>query len=250
MALRILFLIHRVKKARHFDRVLAALAQRGHTVIMAAEQKPRSKPIALPKFAALANRRLEKRGETRTDRARGRVRYLAATSGAMQRRSCGALGTTPAFSIPSTSSRRSFDCGPQRTRHPAGQDFLEKHAWIRNQPGVVRQALAVAEDAIPSEKTFEDFITGHKPDLVLVTPLVNYGMYQTDYVKSAHRLGLPVGYLPFSWDNLTNRGLIVCTPTACWCGTTSRNRRPLTCTACRQIASRSPAPRALTISSR
>jgi hypothetical protein len=41
-----------------------------------------------------------------------------------------------------------------------------------------------------------------------VTPLVDFGSYQTDYVKSAHRLGIPVGFLPFSWDNLTNRGLI------------------------------------------
>jgi hypothetical protein len=43
---------------------------------------------------------------------------------------------------------------------------------------------------------------------VLVTPLVDFGSYQTDYIKSAHRIGVPVGFLPFSWDNLTNRGLI------------------------------------------
>jgi hypothetical protein len=40
------------------------------------------------------------------------------------------------------------------------------------------------------------------------TPLVDYGSYQTDYVKSAHRVGVPVVFAPFSWDNLTNRGLI------------------------------------------
>jgi len=37
---------------------------------------------------------------------------------------------------------------------------------------------------------------------------VDYGSYQTDYVKSAHRVGVPVVFAPFSWDNLTNRGLI------------------------------------------
>ena len=41
-----------------------------------------------------------------------------------------------------------------------------------------------------------------------MTPLVDYGSYQTDYVKSAHRVGVPVVFAPFSWDNLTNRGLI------------------------------------------
>ncbi len=43
---------------------------------------------------------------------------------------------------------------------------------------------------------------------MLITPLVDYGSYQTDYVKSAHRLGVPVVFPPFSWDNLTNRGLV------------------------------------------
>lgn len=41
---------------------------------------------------------------------------------------------------------------------------------------------------------------------------MDFGSYQTDYVKSAHALGLPVAFLPFSWDNLTNRGLIRVSP--------------------------------------
>ena len=45
-----------------------------------------------------------------------------------------------------------------------------------------------------------------------MTPLVDFGSYQTDYVKSAHRLGVPVGFVPFSWDNLTNRGLVRVAP--------------------------------------
>ena len=71
-----------------------------------------------------------------------------------------------------------------------------------------RGRLALAEDAIPSERLFDLFIAYERPDLVLVTPLVDYGSYQTDYVKSAHRVGVPVVFAPFSWDNLTNRGLI------------------------------------------
>jgi hypothetical protein len=38
--------------------------------------------------------------------------------------------------------------------------------------------------------------------------LIDFGSYQTDYVKSAHRLGIPIAFLAFSWDNLTNRGLV------------------------------------------
>jgi len=38
--------------------------------------------------------------------------------------------------------------------------------------------------------------------------LVAFRSYQTEYVKCGHRLGVPVLYLLFSWDNLTNRGSI------------------------------------------
>ncbi len=78
----------------------------------------------------------------------------------------------------------------------------------RGTAGSSQRALALAEDAIPSERLFDLFIQYERPDLVLVTPLVDYGSYQTDYVKSAHRVGVPVVFAPFSWDNLTNRGLI------------------------------------------
>jgi hypothetical protein len=44
--------------------------------------------------------------------------------------------------------------------------------------------------------------------VILITPLIDFGSYQTDYVKSAHSLGIPIAFLPFSWDNLTNRGLV------------------------------------------
>jgi hypothetical protein len=70
----------------------------------------------------------------------------------------------------------------------------------------------MAETLVPSERYYELFIRSHAPDVVLVTPLVDFGSYQTDYVKSAHRLGIPVGFLPFSWDNLTNRGLVRVAP--------------------------------------
>src|SRR5688572_1779266 len=83
---------------------------------------------------------------------------------------------------------------------------------LRRRWTLVRGALELAEDLVPSEQYFELFIRSHAPDAVLVTPLVDFGSYQTDYVKGAHRLGIPVGFVPFSWDNLTNRGLVRVAP--------------------------------------
>ena len=46
------------------------------------------------------------------------------------------------------------------------------------------------------------------PDVLLVTHLAELGSSQSDYVRAAARLGVHTGYPVFSWDNLTNKGLV------------------------------------------
>lgn len=207
--MRILFFVHRVKKTRHFDNVFAALAERGHTVILAAEQKERSKPILLPKSAIEVNRRLARDARGRA----GRIELAACPV----RRGDEWAAVAPRFRGARDYARfldpRFRQSAKFRSRAatnaPSGwPEYLDERGWIRRHPRLLARTLALGEDAIPSDGVFEDFLRREKVDLVLVTPLVNYGSYQTDYIKSAHRLGLPAGFLPFSWDNLTNRGLI------------------------------------------
>lgn len=207
--MRILFFVHRVKKTRHFDGVFAGLAERGHTVILAAAQKARSKPILLPKSAIEVNRLAARDARGRAGRielaacpVRRGDRWAAAAPRFRGARDY-ARFLDPRFrQSPKLRSRAAVNA-------PAGwPEYVEQRGWIRRHPVLLARTLALAEDAIPSDGVFEEFLRREKVDLVLVTPLVNYGSYQTDYVKSAHRLGLPVGFLPFSWDNLTNRGLI------------------------------------------
>jgi hypothetical protein len=89
---------------------------------------------------------------------------------------------------------------------------LDRHPWLGRHWRATQRGLAWAETLVPCDPAFLDFMRDQAPDLVLVTPLVEFGSYQTDYVKCAHHLGVPVAYLPFSWDNLTNRGLIRVAP--------------------------------------
>ena len=51
-------------------------------------------------------------------------------------------------------------------------------------------------------------LTDEAPDVLLVSPLVRFGSEQSDWVKSAKALGIPVGFPVFSWDNLTTKGVI------------------------------------------
>ena len=64
------------------------------------------------------------------------------------------------------------------------------------------------EQAIPTDRWVDALIASQKPDVVLVTPLVDLGSDQADYVKSARALGIRTGLCVHSWDNLTNKGLI------------------------------------------
>jgi hypothetical protein len=81
---------------------------------------------------------------------------------------------------------------------------------LRSQAGLalVSRALGVIERAIPTDRWITDLIAGQKPDVVLVTPLVDIGSDQVEYVKSSRALGIHSALCVHSWDNLTNKGLI------------------------------------------
>src|SRR5262245_50536622 len=81
---------------------------------------------------------------------------------------------------------------------------------VRSRSGLaaVSGVLNVIERAIPIDRWIADLITGQKPDAVLVTPLVDIGSDQVEYIKASRSLGIRSGLCVHSWDNLTNKGLI------------------------------------------
>src|SRR5690242_13640272 len=81
---------------------------------------------------------------------------------------------------------------------------------VRSRMGLrmVSSILSVAERAIPVDQWISDLIATQQPDVVLVTPLVDIGSDQVEYVKAARALGIHSGLCVHSWDNLTNKGLI------------------------------------------
>jgi hypothetical protein len=72
----------------------------------------------------------------------------------------------------------------------------------------IARVLAAVECALPADATVTAEIRANQPDLVLVTPLVDLGSDQIEYVKAARRLGIRTGLCVHSWDNLTTKGLI------------------------------------------
>lgn len=79
---------------------------------------------------------------------------------------------------------------------------------------LMRGLLAI-ERLVPSDSAVEHYLGTHAPDVVVVTPLIargSSGVKQTDTVKSALALRIPVVVGVSSWDHLTTKGLFKSVP--------------------------------------
>jgi FkbM family methyltransferase len=73
---------------------------------------------------------------------------------------------------------------------------------------VLSSSLLTMNSAIPRDPEIDRFVRESKADLLIVTPLIEPGSPQVDYVTSARAHGIPTALCVASWDNLTNKGLI------------------------------------------
>ncbi|RPI72539.1 MAG: hypothetical protein EHM45_22075 [Desulfobacteraceae bacterium] len=64
------------------------------------------------------------------------------------------------------------------------------------------------EAKIPGSKEVNAFVQAIQPDILLVSPLVEFGSSLVDYIKTARILKIPSALCVASWDNLTNKGHI------------------------------------------
>jgi hypothetical protein len=74
--------------------------------------------------------------------------------------------------------------------------------------------LRAFERALPGVKAVETFIAEQRPDAVLVTPLVDLGSPQIDYLRGAQALGIRTVLPVCSWDHLSTKALLRIVPDA------------------------------------
>ncbi len=200
--MRILFVLNRLAWVRHFDRAVRLLADRGHDICLASQdddvelhgllkRHPRITAVAAPRHrtddwakAAAALRR-----------TRDYLRYLH-----------------PRYASAQLLRERAFEklaagvAGRSEHIDATWSEFLLRMPKYQQKrlDGLLRKL----ETAIPTDARIDAFLAAQRPDAVIVSPLVAIGFTQADVVKSARTLGVPSGLLVFSWDNLSNKGLI------------------------------------------
>jgi hypothetical protein len=194
-----LFIARHFTYFRNFDSVIEALAARGHHVHLAADRDDKLGGRDL--VDALASKYPTVTVEQTPIRDWGRYRRVAAAL---------RLGldylryTDDRFSAMPKIRQRAYD------RTPA---FVLALSRLPGRRLIVR-GLEWLEEAVPRQAGIDEFITAYRPDLVLITPLIELGSPQIEYVRAARRYGVRSALCVWSWDHLSSKALIRVVPDA------------------------------------
>lgn len=200
--MRILFILNRMAHVRHFDRAVRLLADRGHDIAVASQDDDvelRGVLASQPRITAMAAPRNRTddwvSAATAVRRARDYVRYLH-----------------PRYRSAKLLRGRAFDklAGSVSDSAESLDESWSELLLRMPKPEQKRidALLKKIETAIPIDPGIHAFLADQQPDVVVLSPLVGIGFTQADFVKSARALGIPTATLVFSWDNLSNKGLI------------------------------------------
>ena len=196
--MKIMFIMASPEYLRFYDSTIRLLSERGHEVALAVNSSREKKPVGLEGMAAL--------GEN--------VHVLGvapAHEGLWDDIAYGLRGLTDfmRYLHPRFAEAPALRARMKRKATPVAFRGLDR---IRSLPsGLVRRIvgfLAACERAIPPARGIVEFIQGHAPDAVLVSPLVDAASDQVDWIKGAQAAGVPSAVCVASWDNLTNKGLL------------------------------------------
>ena len=191
--MKILFFVDTLGGTRHFPGVVQELAERGHTVVLAtARQDERSKRGAYdhPRIDIVSC------PTQRTDRWTGMIDTVRRVSDGVR------------FFDPRYAQADKLVARAEAQMPATWRARFARRPWLKRRWALMQRCAALIEAATPCDPQFQRFIEHHAPDVILVTPLVDFGSYQTDYVKCANHLGIPVLFLLYGWDNLTSKGLL------------------------------------------
>ncbi|MEQ1896022.1 MAG: hypothetical protein ABL971_01385 [Vicinamibacterales bacterium] len=196
---RFLFVMRHAGYTFYYESTIRALAERGHSVHVV--YTPRKASAQLDRLVAAFPGQVTRE---RLPRRRG-------DQGMMGRRELRAY----------RDYLRYFDPRFEKAAHLRRRREESLPAWVvarvrqyhrHRATGLVARALAAVEEATPVVEWIRAFIAAQKPSAVLVTPLVNIGSDQVDFVRAAQSLGIPTGACIASWDNLTNKGVMRIVP--------------------------------------
>jgi hypothetical protein len=197
--MRILFLGRHFTYFRNFESVLRDLASRGHQLHLAVEQ----------------------------DESLGGSKLVQSLVAEFPNVTAGLLPGRPEDDWTWTATRLRLGLDHLRYQHPVfdrasklrersrgrtpgafvslGDAVHAAGGWARRGAETV---LRQFERAVPETPAIRAFVEAQNPDVMLVTPLIDLGSSQIDYLRAAQALGIPTALCVWSWDHLSSKALI------------------------------------------
>ena len=86
-----------------------------------------------------------------------------------------------------------------------GDRLCRRARWTRRPIAALVRRL---ERAVPADPEIRAFIEAQQPDAVLLTPLIDLGSSQIDYLRAARELRIPTALAVWSWDHLSSKALV------------------------------------------
>jgi hypothetical protein len=203
--MKILFVIRHTGYLRHYESVIELLAQRGHDVHVGFNSLPNKAHLGKEQITKLCQQYpnvTTSEVPNRRDVWKVLLYYLRGMRDYLR------------YLHPRYNKATKL---VQRARNHFG--FLTS-LFFRLIPGMrtasgqhwMQGVLRWIETTAPSSKHVDQHMLDQNPDVVLVTPLVDFGSRQLDYLKAAQNHGLHNALCVASWDNLTNKGVIQLEP--------------------------------------
>jgi hypothetical protein len=193
-SLKLLFIVGSAEYIRYFDSTMSLLMDRGHVV-----------SIGVNRLRERKQARLEGLEDTR-------VRILGVIPKRLDVWTPLARAVRGTFDFVRYLQPRFADAPALRARMkrkvlPSWMAWLDRTQTL-NERQLARayQWLTRLECAIPVSRRLTHFFNTHRPDVVIVSPLVDAASDQVDAIRAAQALGIPAVAAIASWDNLTNKG--------------------------------------------
>jgi len=210
--MRILFVLKQKKNVETFAATIRVLAERGHSVALAVQEHSDTRADQYRDWIEPATPKPGEGGPGfslvrcpahRTDRWADVAWLLRSLRDCVHYQQPGMRNATKL-------QARSVQKLREELRIEADNDSVAKA--LRGLPvaqvGRLDEVFALAERQLPVDPVYESFVREHAPDVMLISPLVHFGSAQADFVAAARAVGVPVGMLLYSWDNLSTKGCL------------------------------------------
>jgi hypothetical protein len=198
-AMKVLFIARHFTYFRNYDSALVDLAARGHAIHLAVEKHEelggRQAVEALARaWPSITFGELPERADdSRSDLVR-RIRYGLDYLRYLD----------PFYDHARLLRQRALERTPQALIALADPPVIGGAAWRR----WFGRWLHRFDLAVPPADHVLEYLRQQHPDVVLITPLVDLGSQQIDFLRAARLLGIPAGLAVWSWDHLSSKAYI------------------------------------------